>query len=181
MMIRLFPLSLAAALFSILPLLAGEQVSPTPVAEGNLVEEVHSLRYTVEAQSKQIAGLSEQIAELRQLLQSHAEPGTPPPAAPAPAPAPSTPSVAEPPAAPAPAVVAPEAAPAAEAPAPRAEPTGGGVRHVVAKGETLTSIAKLYNIPIAELHKANKIANDRKLQIGQVLSIPTKSSDSPNR
>jgi LysM repeat protein len=37
----------------------------------------------------------------------------------------------------------------------------------------LTSIAKHYNIPLAELQKANKNVNDRKLQIGQTLAIPT--------
>jgi N-acetylmuramoyl-L-alanine amidase len=54
-----------------------------------------------------------------------------------------------------------------------AEDAGGGTKHVVAKGETLTSIAKHYNIPLAELQKANKNVNDRKLQIGQTLTIPT--------
>ena len=49
----------------------------------------------------------------------------------------------------------------------------GGVKHVVAKGETLTSIAKQYNIPINDLKTANKIENERKLQIGQVLILPT--------
>lgn len=54
---------------------------------------------------------------------------------------------------------------------PKAEAVGG-VRHTVAKGETLTSIAKQYNIPLADLQKANKDVNDRKLQIGQTLTIP---------
>ena len=60
---------------------------------------------------------------------------------------------------------------------PKAEAVDPGTRHLVAKGETLTSIAKQYNIPLAELQKANKIENDRKLQIGQTLKIPTKPSD----
>ncbi len=45
-------------------------------------------------------------------------------------------------------------------------------KHTVAKGETLTSIAKRYNIGLAELEKANPIQNDRMLQIGQTLTIP---------
>jgi LysM repeat protein len=53
--------------------------------------------------------------------------------------------------------------------APRTEPVP---KHTVAKGETLTSIAKLYNITVSELQKVNKIENDRKLQIGQTLTIP---------
>ena len=65
---------------------------------------------------------------------------------------------------------------------PKAEAVAG-VRHTVAKGETLTSIAKHYNIPLPDLQKANKDVNDRKLQIGQTLIIPaakipeTKSSE----
>jgi LysM repeat protein len=48
--------------------------------------------------------------------------------------------------------------------------------HVVARGETLTSIAKMHNVTVSELQKANHIENDRKLQIGQTLTIPTASS-----
>jgi LysM repeat protein len=180
---RLTSLSFAAAMLSAGAVLAAEQVTPTPAAEGTLLEEVHALRFTVEAQSKQIAGLAEQIIELRQLLEGRhapAAPGNPPP----PPPSSEPPAPAEPPPAPtAPApAAAPAPAPAAETPEPpRAEATGGGVKHIVAKGETLTSIAKQYNIPVADLHKANKTVNERKLQIGQVLSIPTaKPSDLPH-
>lgn len=61
--------------------------------------------------------------------------------------------------------------PAAAPEAPKAEAVAG-VKHTVAKGETLTSIAKNYNIALADLQKANKDVNDRKLQIGQVITIP---------
>ena len=44
--------------------------------------------------------------------------------------------------------------------------------HVVARGETLTSIAKQHKVTIDELQKFNHIENDRKLQIGQTLVIP---------
>ena len=44
--------------------------------------------------------------------------------------------------------------------------------HVVAKGETLTSIARMHKVTIDELQKLNHIENDRKLQIGQTLVIP---------
>jgi LysM repeat protein len=44
--------------------------------------------------------------------------------------------------------------------------------HTVARGETLTSIAKMYNVSVIELQKFNHIENDRKLQIGQTLAIP---------
>lgn len=48
----------------------------------------------------------------------------------------------------------------------------GGTTHMVARGETLTSIAKMYNVSVIELQKFNHIENDRKLQIGQTLNIP---------
>ena len=51
-------------------------------------------------------------------------------------------------------------------------PAAGGSTHVVARGETLTSIAKMHKVGIDELQKFNHIENDRKLQIGQTLVIP---------
>lgn len=51
-------------------------------------------------------------------------------------------------------------------------PAPGGSTHVVARGETLTSIAKMHKVGIDELQKFNHIENDRKLQIGQTLVIP---------
>jgi LysM repeat protein len=44
--------------------------------------------------------------------------------------------------------------------------------HVVARGETLTSIARMHKVTIGELQKLNHIENDRTLQIGQTLVIP---------
>src|SRR6478609_5928552 len=52
-----------------------------------------------------------------------------------------------------------------------AHPAGAN-SHIVARGETLTSIAKMYNVSVIELQKFNHIENDRKLQIGQTLAIP---------
>jgi LysM repeat protein len=51
-------------------------------------------------------------------------------------------------------------------------PAGNGNTHVVARGETLTSIARMHKVTIAELQKVNHIEDDRKLQIGQTLIIP---------
>ena len=54
----------------------------------------------------------------------------------------------------------------------------------MARGETLTSIAKMHNVTVSELQKINHIENDRKLQIGQTILIPgpatPASSSSPN-
>ncbi len=51
-------------------------------------------------------------------------------------------------------------------------PAPGASTHVVARGETLTSIARMHKVGIEELQKFNHIENDRKLQIGQTLVIP---------
>jgi LysM repeat protein len=64
----------------------------------------------------------------------------------------------------------------AEAPKPTQQ---SGNTHVVAKGETLTSIAKMHKVTVEELQKFNHIENDRKLQIGQTIMIPP-SATSPS-
>jgi LysM repeat protein len=118
-------------------------------------QELRELRQAVQQQSRQIELLAEQIGKLTRALEGHkaADPAL---------------------AAPTTSIEAPEPAPEPKAElAPKAEPVTSGAKHVVAKGETLTSIAKQYNIPIAELKNANKIENERKLQIGQILTVPT--------
>jgi LysM repeat protein len=66
----------------------------------------------------------------------------------------------------------------AEAAAPAT--TTGASTHVVARGETLTSIAKMHKVGIDELQKFNHIENDRKLQIGQTLVIPGATGVAPS-
>lgn len=66
----------------------------------------------------------------------------------------------------------------AAAPAPTNAPNGSS--HVVAKGETLTSIAKMHHVGVQELQKFNHIENDRALQIGQTIMIPTPGGASPS-
>jgi LysM repeat protein len=53
---------------------------------------------------------------------------------------------------------------------------GNGITHVVAKGETLTSIAKQYKVGVEELQKFNHIEDGRKLQAGQTIMIPPPSA-----
>lgn len=55
-------------------------------------------------------------------------------------------------------------------------PIQTGNSHVVAKGETLTSIAKMHKVTVEEIQKLNHIENDRKLQIGQTIMIPGSAS-----
>jgi LysM repeat protein len=64
----------------------------------------------------------------------------------------------------------------ATAEAPKPPQTGNS--HVVAKGETLTSIAKMHKVSVEELQRFNHIENDRKLQIGQTIMIPASSAAS---
>jgi LysM repeat protein len=51
-----------------------------------------------------------------------------------------------------------------------------GSTHVVARGETLTSIAKQNKIGVEELQKFNHIEDGRKLQAGQTIMIPASSA-----
>ena len=46
--------------------------------------------------------------------------------------------------------------------------------HIVRKGDTATSIAKLYGLAAEDLLKLNKISDAKKLQEGQPLTIPKK-------
>jgi LysM repeat protein len=55
-----------------------------------------------------------------------------------------------------------------------------GNSHVVARGETLTSIAKMHGVSVSELQKYNHIDNPLKLQAGQTLLIPPSPVPSPS-
>jgi LysM repeat protein len=132
-------------------------------------QEIRELRQVIEQQSKRIDVLTEQVNRLAKMLEGQKTPAVPEFA-----------TRAEKEAAAAGAAAGVEA-PKAE-PIPKAEAVPAGPRHVVSKGETLTSIAKQYNIPIAELKNANKIEDERKLQIGQVLTVPApKSPEIPDK
>lgn len=161
---RFFPLIMALIVASFAAPRARGEDSPN-------AQELHELRQAVEQQSKQIEMLAEQVGKLTRVVEGQKAPES------APTPAVPTTSIEAP---------KPAAEPAAEAPkaeaVPKAEAAPGGPKHTVAKGETLTSIAKHYNISIADLKNANKIENERKLQIGQILTIPTaKTPDTPEK
>jgi LysM repeat protein len=51
-----------------------------------------------------------------------------------------------------------------------------GNTHVVARGETLTAIAKQHKVGVEELQKFNHIEDGRKLQAGQTIMIPPSSA-----
>ena len=49
--------------------------------------------------------------------------------------------------------------------------TGDGKEHVVAKGETLSSIAKSYGVTVGDLRKANSLTGN-DIKVGQKLVVP---------
>ena len=70
---------------------------------------------------------------------------------------------------PAPAAAAPVYIPAAPAPA-AADTAGTTIRHTVAKGETLYSIARLYKVTVADLQAWNGKL-DQTAKLGEVLQV----------
>jgi LysM repeat protein len=66
--------------------------------------------------------------------------------------------------------------PASAAASPAAPQHAAGTNtHIVARGETLTSIAKMYKVGVDELQQINHIEDGRKLQAGQTIIIPAAS------
>jgi LysM repeat protein len=134
------------------------------------VGEIQQLKEAISEQTKQLQSLTEEVGRLTRAVEAQRSSGAP--AAPASS---GVSGAGAPPA-------SPEATPPPPQPAPapevrRAEAASSSAKHVVAKGETLTSIAKHYNITVPELQKFNKIEDDRKLQIGQTLTIPNKAPE----
>ena len=123
---------------------------------------LEALSKKIDEQNAKIDTLSQQILKLEQQISKTTRPGVIIGETPSPSPA------------------ATSAAAATEAPKPTQQ---SGNSHVVAKGETLTSIAKMHKVTVEELQKFNHIENDRKLQIGQTIMIPIVASSptaSPN-
>jgi LysM repeat protein len=146
--------------------------SPEKSAAGSAASgsDLRALQQAIESQTKQLEALRQAIHQLTERFP--AKEGTP--AGPAAATTPPKSSSENT------AASTPPTSPATET--PKAEPATAaatGPQHTVAKGETLTSISKHYKIPIADLQTANKITDDRKLQIGQVLNLPTPKPSEP--
>ena len=125
--------------------------SPAP-NEGKLAEsaQLEALAKKIDEQNAKIDALSQEVLKLEQQL-SHARPGV---------------MIGE--AAPAPAT-------AAAAGASASHSAVEGNVHTVARGETLTSIAKMYKVTVDDFQKANDIEDGRKLQAGQTITVPTAS------
>ena len=131
--------------------------SPVP-HKGKSAEsaQLEALAKKIDEQNAKIDALSQEILKLEQQL-SHARPG----------------------------VMVGEAAPApASAAAPAASASHSAVAgnvHTVARGETLTSIAKMYKVTVDDLQQANHIEDGRRLQAGQTITIPTASPAASRR
>jgi LysM repeat protein len=139
------------SLFGVIALslgLIGSAMAQTAVnsPSTNVDEKLDAISKKVDEQNRKIDLLSQEILKLEQQL-ANSRPG----------------------------VMIGEATPASSPAAASAEPAHaqGGNSHTVARGETLTSIAKMYSVSVTELQKFNHIENDRKLQIGQTLAIPS--------
>jgi LysM repeat protein len=125
--------------------------SPAPdAAKSAESAQLEALAKRIDEQNAKIDALSQEILRLEQEL-SHARPGV---------------MIGE---------GAPAAATAAAAAASASHSAVAGNTHTVARGETLTSIAKMYKVTVDDLQKVNHIEDGRKLQAGQNIIIPTAS------
>ena len=125
--------------------------TPTPdAAKSTEAAQLEALAKKIDEQNTKIDALSQELLKLEQQL-SHVRPGV---------------MIGE---------GAPAPATAGAAASAAAHPSVTGNTHTVARGETLTSIAKMYKVTVDDLQKANNIEDGRKLQAGQTIVIPTSS------
>ena len=57
-----------------------------------------------------------------------------------------------------------------------AQTISGHFIHTVTKGQSLYSISSMYNVPIADIVKANP-GSDKRINVGQVLKIPQTNAE----
>jgi LysM repeat protein len=116
--------------------------------------QVEALAKKIDEQNAKIDALSQEILKLEQQI-SHIRPGI---------------MIGE---------SSPSPGASAASTASASHPAPAGNTHIVARGETLTSIAKMYKVTVEELQQANHIEDGRKLQAGQTISIPTSATPTP--
>jgi LysM repeat protein len=152
---KMSPVGAAAFFFGLLSFAAAWAQAPSPESSKSPESvQLELLAKKIDEQNTKIDALSQEILKLEQQV-SQIRPGV--------MIGESTPSTS-----------------AAGAPAESASRPQNGNTHVVARGETLTSIAKMYKVSVDELQKANHIEDGRKLQAGQTIVIPAASSPSPS-
>jgi LysM repeat protein len=146
---------LAALLASVSP---AQTLAPTPAKTSSDAAQLAALANKIDEQNAKIDTLSQQILKLQQQLAS-TRPG----------------------------VMIGEGAPTTSstststpAPAEPAAKPDNGNSHIVARGETLTSIAKMHGVSVSDLQKYNHIENPLKLQAGQTILIPASPTPAPS-
>jgi LysM repeat protein len=149
---------LVAALFG--SIASAQTFAPTPVKSSPDAAQLEALAKKIDEQNAKIDTLSQQILKLQQQLAS-TRPGVMIGEG-----APTTSTTATSTSTPAPAE-------------PAAKPSEGNT-HIVARGETLTSIAKMHGVTVGDLQKYNHIDNPLKLQAGQTILIPASPSPAPS-
>jgi len=147
----------ATFLFGLLCTASAQTPAPKPDKSDDATQ-LEALAKKIDEQNAKIDALSQEILKLEQQI-AHIRPGV--------MIGESTPLAASPAAA--------TAAAAGSSPHP-----AGANTHIVARGETLTSIAKMYKVTVDELQTANHIEDGRKLQAGQTIIIPVASPASSN-
>src|SRR2546421_6473003 len=147
------PRSAIAFLSLLLAVLVVASAKAQPPPSDKTEKMLEALSKKIDEQNAKIDTLSQQILKLEQQISKTTRPGVIIGETPSPSPTSN--------------------ASATEAPKPTQQ---SGNSHVVAKGETLTSIAKMHKVTVEELQKFNHIENDRKLQIGQTIMIPPSAS-----
>src|SRR5438128_6025714 len=128
--------------------------TPSPESPKSVhVSQLETLAKKIDEQNAKIDALSQESLKLEQQV-SHIRPG----------------------------VMVGESTPSGMAAASGESPShlAGENTHIVARGETLTSIAKMYKISVDELQKANHIEDGRKLQAGQTIVIPAPQPAAPS-
>jgi LysM repeat protein len=147
-----------ASLTLLSALMFGATASPQSFPGNDKSEKMlEALNKKIDEQNAKIDTLSQQILKLEQQISKNTRPGVIIGETPSPSPSPSQPAT------------------TGTTEAVKSAPQSGN-SHVVAKGETLTSIAKMHKVTVEELQKFNHIENDRKLQIGQTIMIPQPAS-----
>jgi LysM repeat protein len=149
-------LAIVSFTFLFVAIVSPNALGQTPAGDKSEKALLETLSKKIDEQNAKIDTLSQQILKLEQQV-SHIRPGVMIGETPSPTATTSTSTAS---------TDAPKPAPSAQS----------GNNHVVAKGETLTSIAKMHKVSVEELQKFNHIENDRKLQIGQTILIPPSAS-----
>src|SRR5438132_13948859 len=124
-----------------------QTLAPTPKTAATQTAQLQELTKKIDEQNAKIDMLSQQILKLQSQL-SNQRPGV---------------MIGEG----APSTSTPAASTSTAAPQEPSAKADNGNSHIVARGETLTSIARMHNVSVGELQKFNHIDNPLKLQAGQ--------------